>query len=109
MTNLIDYHIPEAIQIRVTKLAVTAAPTPLIEIGEDVANNNNSSSDNNDATTTTTTTTKAKRMKVQLRCLIAGSHQKLIKRIQTQAGAITMAVGNEYRTSFKCHGSKLGK
>lgn len=45
MTNLIDYHIPEAIQIRVTKnSSVIISPSlfqsPLIEIGVEVVNNN---------------------------------------------------------------------
>ena len=39
MTNLIDYHIPEAIQIRVTKYGQDAVPQQLIEVAQD--NNNN--------------------------------------------------------------------
>jgi len=44
MANLIDYHIPEAIQIRVSKVdyppdTVPPKEQPLIELGEDLANN----------------------------------------------------------------------
>ena len=49
MTNLIDYHIPEAIQIRVTKCDQDNGVPPslpngqLVDIGEAVASSNNNS------------------------------------------------------------------